>query len=603
VKSSSDGTSNRAGPVRRLTVGVLRWLGSLRLAVPLLVVLAVVLAIATVLEAAKGREYAQWFVYDSRWFVTLLGLLAANIAAATLSRFPWRARQLGFIVVHAGLLLLLGGAIQTFLSGIEGQLEFAEGATANSIVIPERSQFKLLKRSADTFETTDYSFTPGAVDWPEEDTLDFGQDNGIGLKVLRFLRHAVRRERWVEDTSDSGRAAIQILDPGAPTPAMQEHWYAANPFGSSAPQGQFAFIVQQALAATQLEDFQNGPTNDLGELGVLAVHYKAQRFTIPVDGNVGKTLPVGDDGLKIEIAKYYANSMVNPRGEFQSIGDEPKNPMLQLQVHLPGQDTSIFEIAYALTPMLTAEALNKPPCPVRFWYHHPKARARPGAYFLATLDKKLYCRVAVDGAFQPCQEVHEGDRITIAPDREVTIQRFLPKAHRDDIFLPVELPPGETTGPEAAALVEISIGTTTQQFWLERNNVRSGIRTIPSDQGDFLLLFVYDRLPLDFDLKLIDFQRGLNPGRMGNASFASEVQLIDKPRGVDKTHVISMNNPLEYDRFRFYQSGFDRLPGGKEASTLTVSCDPGRGLKYLGSIMICVGILLMFVTRTSRSQQ
>jgi hypothetical protein len=43
-----------------------------------------------------------------------------------------------------------------------------------------------------------------------------------------------------------------------------------------------------------------------------------------------------------------------------------------------------------------------------------------------------------------------------------------------------------------------------------------------------------------------------------------------------------------------YQSGFQESPEGKQVSSLTVACDPGRLSKYLGSLMICGGALLMF---------
>ena len=64
----------------------LEWLGSLKLGVVLLVVLAAVLAWATLLESSRGREYAAWYVYSSPWFVSLLGTLGLNILAAALVR-------------------------------------------------------------------------------------------------------------------------------------------------------------------------------------------------------------------------------------------------------------------------------------------------------------------------------------------------------------------------------------------------------------------------------------------------------------------------------------------------------------------------------------
>ena len=49
---------------------------------------------------------------------------------------------------------------------------------------------------------------------------------------------------------------------------------------------------------------------------------------------------MGDSGLTVEIVEYHANSM-SSKGKFNSKGTEPKNPMLQLQVHVPGQKEPI----------------------------------------------------------------------------------------------------------------------------------------------------------------------------------------------------------------------------------------------------------------------
>ena len=163
-----------------------RLLASLKLAVILIVVLAAVLAAATFLEAGKGREYAQWYVYDSLWFIALLALLAANILAATLSRLPWKMRQTGFVVTHVGLLVLLAGSIQTFVAGIEGRLFFAEGETADSILIADRSQLTTLWHRPQGQQSTEFSFDAGPADWNAGSVLDFGQAEGLGVKVLSF---------------------------------------------------------------------------------------------------------------------------------------------------------------------------------------------------------------------------------------------------------------------------------------------------------------------------------------------------------------------------------------------------------------------------------
>ena len=112
-----------------------------------------------------------------------------------------------------------------------------------------------------------------------------------------------------------------------------------------------------------------------------------------------------------------------------------------------------------------------------------------------------------------------------------------------------------------------------------------------------VLSFGYQQLPLGYAIELQDFIRKLNPGRVGNAAFASSVRLIDPAADVDQQHEISMNEPLGYGKFTFYQSSFQETPGGMEGSVLTAAYDPGRFLKYLGSLMICAGIFILFYMR------
>ena len=103
----------------KLPKTIFRLLASLRLAVTLIVLLAAVLAVATLIEADKGRDYARWFIYTQPWFVALLGLLGLNILAAALIRFPWKPRQTGFVITHGGLVVLLVGSIITFYRGVD----------------------------------------------------------------------------------------------------------------------------------------------------------------------------------------------------------------------------------------------------------------------------------------------------------------------------------------------------------------------------------------------------------------------------------------------------------------------------------------------------
>jgi hypothetical protein len=90
--------------------------------VVLLSLFAICLAGATVLEAHYGAAVARDLVYRTWWFALLLVLLAVNVVGAALKKYPWKRQQTGFLITHAGLLLLLFGGLMTALGGVEGQM-------------------------------------------------------------------------------------------------------------------------------------------------------------------------------------------------------------------------------------------------------------------------------------------------------------------------------------------------------------------------------------------------------------------------------------------------------------------------------------------------
>jgi hypothetical protein len=330
---------------------------------------------------------------------------------------------------------------------------------------------------------------------------------------------------------------------------------------------------------------------------VLSVHYQNRIYPIPVDDNLGKKVPVGDSGLALEIADYYANAL-SEKGQFTSRGDEPKNPMLRLQVYPPGQEQPISEIAYAKMPFVTFASIKNQACPAEFWYHHPAVAAVPGVEFLQTPDGKLHCRVGAGGKYQPRGEVKPGDRITVSADCQVTLLKYVPRARKVELFAPVELAAGQRTDAEAAALVELKTADGSRQFWLQRNDAQRGVLGLKTPDGPLLVTFGYERRPLGFSLKLVDFQRDKKAESASGASCVSQVQLTE---GAKDSEGVSANNPvrritthspLRYGGFTIYQAGFRPVSNQVDLSVLRVTSDPGRPLKYLGVAMIGAGILL-----------
>ena len=102
------------------------------------------------------------------------------------------------------------------------------------------------------------------------------------------------------------------------------------------------------------------------------------------------------------------------------------------------------------------------------------------------------------------------------------------------------------------------------------------------------------KLPAQFEL--IDVERTLYEGTEIPESFSSHLKVYEEG-GQMREARISMNKPLQYKGFTFFQSGYRRLKSGREVTTLAVVENPARLFPYITCIVISLGILVHFVTQ------
>ncbi|MFO0969839.1 MAG: cytochrome c biogenesis protein ResB [Gemmataceae bacterium] len=573
-----------------------QWLGSLKLAVLLMLTVATAIAAATVLEADYGRPYAQWYVYHSQWFLALLGLLGVNVFAAAAGRWPWKRHQTGFVVTHCGLLVLLVGSVQTFFGGVDGQVTLAEGQTVDGFVLPQQSQITGSWVGQPAEAPYEFSFEAGPADWREGAELDLGNVDGVGARVLRYIGQASVKEDWIEDATGVGGPAVKLKIEGPHGKGGEEHLLVDQDFGDEAFAGPVRLQLRRAAAPAMLDDFLKPPT-DLGKKGLLLAYCKDHAARIPVDGAVGKTIPLADTGVAVEIVEYMANAKPDMRHQFHSVGDVPRNPLLELRVHEPGK-SPLRQLAFAKSPLLNLDPVYGQSCPVKFHYLHPAATPSGTAIeLLQATDGKLYCRLFADQQLFPKGIVTVGSRIPMPGKFTLSVAEHLPHARQKIAFTPVAERDNSKDKSEAAAEIEVTAAGVTQSFWLQRNHPIYGSRTMVTPKGLFSFAFGQGRAPLGFSLTLVEFRRGVNPGGDGAAEFSSVVRLEDKESGVDEERVVSMNEPLTYKGLTFYQSSFSDTGHGMKTSTFSVGCDPGRWLKYGGCLLICLGIAIMFYMR------
>ncbi|MCX5690755.1 MAG: hypothetical protein NTV94_13400 [Planctomycetota bacterium] len=112
---------------------VVRFLGSVQLAVPVMFFVAAAMAWGTYLESSQSSKVSRALVYGSWWFIALMGLVCVSLVFAVVVRYPWRKQHVGFITVHAGLVMLIFGGFWSLFGRVEGQLTLEESGSGDAI--------------------------------------------------------------------------------------------------------------------------------------------------------------------------------------------------------------------------------------------------------------------------------------------------------------------------------------------------------------------------------------------------------------------------------------------------------------------------------------
>ena len=163
--------------------------------------------------------------------------------------------------------------------------------------------------------------------------------------------------------------------------------------------------------------------------------------------------------------------------------------------------------------------------------------------------------------------------------------------HFKDFALSNENKNLELTGSNALKL-ELSYKNESKEFYIFEYNKPIMIEL--ADQKFFISWSLsYEQLP--FDIYLRDFVLDRYPGSMSPASYASEITVKNNNENFD--YRIFMNNVLDYDGYRFYQSSYDQ---DEKGTVLSVNKDPGKIPTYIGYFLLCLGMFMNFLNPHSR---
>jgi hypothetical protein len=444
-----------AGPQRfrdttvgRIFAGWCRAFASLQLAIGLLTLFALSLATGTLLESAYDAQVARFLVYRTWWFRLLLAALAVNVLGAALKKmdphrlarwsWPWKKHQAGFLITHAGLLVLVLGGMLTAWGGTEGQMLLSDtdnreiqqwaGVSnhGSTILLNDRHQIEVYqvprtvfqddrlwndflraidgrgKVSADVAQLLKhhswrFPFSPGPLAWHADETFrpelpgvvrvlhrladPFpGWSRGLSdlatLRVDNFYPHTEYRPYSEAPDQAGSFPALKLRLTSPLTVRPMDRWVTGMP----ALERETSPVALEMLLLRELalvEEFLNPPSPDrLGPDGqlVLAVGQKRRLVRVAVDRKQIGK-PIELPGTGLRLTLVQCGDLLTMAGHPDVSGAKGGSPKYHtVRFDLAGPAGKGEYLACARFPNLPPLQGGTAVGRIAVWYHHPDFR-------------------------------------------------------------------------------------------------------------------------------------------------------------------------------------------------------------------------------------
>ncbi|MBK9294986.1 MAG: cytochrome c biogenesis protein ResB [Oligoflexia bacterium] len=533
-----------------------KFLSSVKLAVPLMLVLGFCVAIGTIIESRYNAEYARMLIYQTSWFYALLGLLWVNIFCATLSRWPFKIHHTGFVITHIGLLTLLIGAFVTAKFGIDGQLIVSEGEENNKVLLPE-TIIQLQNVTTNQFKT--FEIPRG----PTKKELNLSISDFLTAKT--YLPFSQTQDVYEKATEGDGALKFSIKSPFFNlTQWLHEK---DNP---EIQMGPATFKLKTSKVATQKEPVLlifNATTSKLLAQKTLR---EMQQSSFKVNN------------VTVKLLRAYKSATVDKSKITEGKNASP-NPALELLLEHDGK--SIREISYAKFPDFSLNNTTSFNLRLHYIYPNHDQEIAPGNIvefemgppIVVSLykNKKLEEKKSVQ-----VNEVYQTPWMGI----QITVLEAFKKSLKKTLVTQAPLIERAPL-PAPAILFNFKFSDTDESIWLTHNQTQD----FKLGNEVYSLFYGAKSILLPFNIFLNKFEKIDYPGTQTPKSFQSTV---------NEKVVISMNEPLKKEGYTLYQASYILQEGMAPASVFSVNKDPGRPIKYLGSTILSIGIIVFTVMRS-----
>jgi hypothetical protein len=525
-----------------------RTFGSMKFAVTIISLFTSFLIYGTFMESYHGADFASRLVYKSWWFMGTQLLMFISIVVATYMRFPLKKRLYGFYTIHLGLITLFIGSFVTYMNGVDGSLELYPNTPARKVAIDK----DYLKVTYKTDKSYSKRYALPYVSSPTK--LDGNFRNVVELK--EFYPSAKLETNWAptnfrEDEIDHGSSYTLFNDN-----MSQDFTMSLNPVSDFKSSKKLGLLNLSYMPKTLYNCFIK--QSDSGFLiwnTVTQVCFTPEEKNYPIiETSKGNQFVAFN--YKNEVLKFFPNFSPLPVND-----DLTKNENSEFRVF----SRKLFEDKPNL--FLFGDKVA---------FYQKRKKSWVGFEFKSKNDL-----ISLPWMGFKLRLVENFDRMI--PYQEPIYTR------------PIQDSGNIVQGGIRAVRVAIR----GKDYWVRTDAPLA----LNNGESEIRLQLVKDEIQLPYQITLRNFKMDVNPGTKDPASYESFVDLLDGRNNTSATdHHVFMNNPLKYDDFTFYQASYFQVGPEAYGSVFSVNFDPGRPIKYAGSILLVLGSIWHYFIRRRKTK-
>lgn len=453
-----------------------------------MIIFAVAIGAATMLESIYDIQTAKIFIYNALWFEVLLVYLTMNLIANIFRYKMYQREKIAMLMFHLSFIVIIIGAAITRFVSFEGLMLIREGSQTDFIYAHEPHLW--------------FRINDGKVQFTYAEKMYMTEVKPMGIDFNEF--------------------SIPVEFPNHKSPIKIEYLGFRNNMVDT-------LVVNDSINGMVLEIMTNGmQPNHVGPGGFLMI------------GDVALSFEKKDEMPGIHVERKGAKIMMRSKLPIRYLPMAEMQKFRQMGTDVP--DSMFIEIPTdSLVPFMTTT---------------------------------LYQVGQEQFVFK--QVINHAKKM------------LLPSGRKDvgSDYLTVKV----TDGNESKII-----------------ELQGGMNAIPEHEVFTLNGLTYEmeygstKIELPFAIACKDFQLDRYPGSDAPSSFASEVSIIDEKNNYKRDQRIFMNNVMDYQGYRFFQSAYDP---DEKGTRLSVNHDwLGTNVTYVGYLLMSIGMILSLFAPVGRFRE